>query len=198
MRKSITTILFDFGDVLIKDTTKVLEKKYDFDSMTKTNQKKYVQAFHNSEIGKIPTKELMNVMHKTLVADMTPKEIENYILHSKLLPPWRLALKLKKLGYRIIIFSNNQKTWPKKFALYLHANFLQFPFINSAKLGIRKPHQDMYRYLLTHYKIDPSEAIFIDDREKNLLPAQKLGIKTFHYTQNYKELVQYLKKSGIY
>jgi putative hydrolase of the HAD superfamily len=197
MKSTINTIIFDFGDVLVQDKSKVLEKEYDFDSMTKANQQKYIRAFHQSETGHIPTRKLLEVIHQTLAPDLGTKQIEEYIIKSKLLPPWKLALRLKRQGYKIIIFSNNQRTWPKKFAKALKADFLQFPFINSAGIGIRKPHENIYRYLLKKYKINPTQAIFIDDRSKNLPPAKKLGISVFHYQHNYRDLIAFLKKNGL-
>jgi putative hydrolase of the HAD superfamily len=194
---NINTIIFDFGDVLVQDRTKVLEQKYNFDGMTPAKQKAYISAFHKAEVGKVSTSELLRVMHQTLVPDMSPKQIADYILGGKLLPAWKLALKLKKAGYKIIIFSNNQRTWPKKFSERLNTDFMQLPFINSATIGLRKPHLDLYRYMLKRYKINPTQALFIDDRSKNLPPAKQLGIKTFHYKQNFNDLKQFLKKHNV-
>jgi HAD superfamily hydrolase (TIGR01509 family) len=197
MKSKITTIVFDFGDVLIQDKTKELESKYDFDSMPAKDKKRYIAAFHKSEIGLIPTKELLTVMHDTLIKNMSTKQIENYILHSIILPPWKLALQLKKKGYRVYIFSNNQRTWPRKFARILQTDFFQFPYINSATAGLRKPHPNFYKLLLSKYDINPNETIFIDDKSKNLPPAEKLGIRTFHYQQNYRRLVTFLKSQKV-
>jgi putative hydrolase of the HAD superfamily len=43
---------------------------------------------------------------------------------------------------------------------------------------MRKPELKIYRLTLKKLKVKPEECIFIDDKEKNLKPAKKLGIKT--------------------
>jgi len=197
MKTSIKTIIFDLGHVIVTDTTKVLEDKYRFDDMSKSKRQKYIRAFHQSESGKIPSSELLKVIHETLIPDMTPKQIEKFITSTPLQAPWKLALRLKKLGYQIIIFSNNQKTWPKKIARFNKVDFHQFPFVNSGVVGLRKPNLNFYNYLLKKYKVNPKATIFVDDRAKNLPPAKQLGIKTFHYKQNYRDLIKFLKQQKI-
>ncbi len=196
-KPKITTIIFDLGNVLVKDSTKVLETRYKFDNLPRSKQLRYIRTFHQSETGKASTAELLKVIHETLVPNMTPKQIEQFNVNTPLLPSWRLAVKLKAAGYRVAIFSNNQKTWPKKIGAYNHVDFFQFPFINSATVGLRKPNLNMYRYLINKLNIDPRETIFIDDREKNLPPAQKLGITTYHYTGDFVKLKAFLKSYGI-
>ena len=44
----------------------------------------------------------------------------------------------------------------------------------------------------------PADRIlFIDDREPNLEAAAKWGMRTFHYTLNFNDLLQYLKDAGL-
>jgi HAD superfamily hydrolase (TIGR01509 family) len=192
----IKNIVFDFGDVLVKDATKLLEKKYKFNSLPVKKQKKYILDCHKAEIGKISTLQLLKTIHQTLDPKESPKQIEEYVTNTYLLPPWKLAKKLSK-NYKIIIFSNNQKLWPKIMAKKLKTNFFQFPFINSAYKKMRKPKIQFYKYLLTSQKLKPNETIFIDDKLKNILPAKKLGIHTFQYSNNHVALRQFLKRHSV-
>ena len=52
----------------------------------------------------------------------------------------------------------------------------------SGEEKTRKPFLDIYTTLLTRYKINPQEAVFVDDNVRNLIPAEELGIKTIHFT----------------
>lgn len=197
MKNKITTIIFDFGGVLVRESTKELEAKYKFDDLPEKRRKRYIAAFHKSEVGKLPTSTLLKVMSETIMTDMTPKQIEDYITATTAQRPWTLLQRLQKRGYKIIIFSNNQKTWPEKIAKYNQMNFQGIPIINSAKVGMRKPNLNFYKYLINKFKINPKQTIFIDDRKKNLPPAQKLGIKTFWYQQNFDELKTFLAKMRV-
>ncbi len=62
---------------------------------------------------------------------------------------------------------------------------------------MRKPNMDIYKYALRKFNIDPHMAVFIDDHRENLVPAKKLGIKTFHYQNNPAGLKKFLKKLGV-
>jgi len=50
--------------------------------------------------------------------------------------------------------------------------------IESSKIGIRKPHPDIYRIACEQMEIEPVEAVFLDDLGINLKPARELGMQT--------------------
>lgn len=47
----------------------------------------------------------------------------------------------------------------------------------SVKLGMRKPHPEIYHYALESLNLSPAEAIFVDDREENVVAARELGMR---------------------
>lgn len=51
-------------------------------------------------------------------------------------------------------------------------------YIESAKVGKRKPELDFYRHALDVVKAKPEECVFLDDIGINLKAAQSLGIRT--------------------
>jgi putative hydrolase of the HAD superfamily len=53
----------------------------------------------------------------------------------------------------------------------------------SNEVGFRKPEKELYEILLQETAIRPQEMLFIDDKLENLVPAEKLGIQTFHLLQ---------------
>lgn len=66
----------------------------------------------------------------------------------------------------------------------------------SGEEKTRKPFMDIYTTLLTRYKINPQEAVFVDDNVRNLIPAEELGIKTIHFTSS-ESLRQELVSLGV-
>ena len=50
--------------------------------------------------------------------------------------------------------------------------------IESSKVGIRKPNPEIYRIACREMKIEPEEAVFLDDLGINLKPARDLGMTT--------------------
>lgn len=192
----ITTIIFDFGDVLIEDRVDKFEKARGLFKLPKAKQKKYFSILHQSETNKKTTANFLKITKKLLAPKFSLKQIENYVLNAEILPPYKLLNKLKKY-YRILILSNNQKNWPQKFAKKTKINLKGIPFINSAKVGMRKPDLKIYQYAIKKYKLKPKETVFIDDQKKNLIPAKKLGIRTIWYRQDIAKLKKDLKKLDI-
>lgn len=193
----IKVIAFDLGDVLVRDDTKRLEKKYNFDGLSKTQQKRYINAFHSAEIGKLSTLDLFRTVQDTLTPNLSIKAIREEVIGVPLIKAnWQLALRLKK-HYRVVILSNSEKNWPHAIARRLKINIKQFPIFNSAYIGIRKPHENFFLYALRELKIKPEQMVFVDDRPANVASAKKLGIHAFLYHHNHSELLKFLRRLKI-
>ena len=68
--------------------------------------------------------------------------------------------------------------------------------IYSFKEHILKPDKRIYEILINTYNINPEETIYIDDKEKNILVANKLGFTGIQCRLN-DSLEELLKKEGI-
>ncbi len=55
------------------------------------------------------------------------------------------------------------------------------PIIYSWEVGMRKPDTDIYDLSLSKLGVDPSEVIFIDDKEGHLDGARKTGLRTIQF-----------------
>ncbi|MDR1418422.1 MAG: HAD family phosphatase [Endomicrobium sp.] len=88
----------------------------------------------------------------------------------------------------------------------LHFNFLQerYPQVFSLfdqiflshELHLRKPEQEIFKYLIKCCNVSPSEIFFTDDLVENVSAAQEHGIKAYVYT-NTVELIKQLSKEQI-
>ena len=54
----------------------------------------------------------------------------------------------------------------------------------SYEIGHRKPDPEAYLEIFKHVDCQPQEVIFIDDKERNLVPARALGINCIHFTSS--------------
>lgn len=67
----------------------------------------------------------------------------------------------------------------------------------SYEVGIRKPEPEIYALTAKKLNLSPEECIFTDDAEKNLMPAEKLGMKTVLFKnpkQAVKDVLVIIKK----
>jgi len=88
---------------------------------------------------------------------------------------------LRRQGVRTYALTNfSAETYPLALA--------RFPFLSdfdgtvvSGQEGVVKPAPAIYQRLLRRYSINPSRAVFIDDRLENVEAARRLGLHGIHF-----------------
>ena len=92
----------------------------------------------------------------------------------------RLVGDLKAAGYRLYVLSNMSREfidYLRRFPVYA-----QFDGeVVSCEELVVKPERRIYEILLDRYALQPSETLFIDDREANIKAARALGIHGFRF-----------------
>ena len=81
-------------------------------------------------------------------------------------------------GMKLWCLSNDVSDWSRKLRIRFGLDRYFRGFIISGDVGIRKPDLAIYRHLIEKGGINPSDAVFVDDRPRNLAPAQELGFTT--------------------
>jgi FMN phosphatase YigB (HAD superfamily) len=130
-----------------------------------------------------------------------PKEQYHHIIKiwfGSYLPHYKIEELVKELKreYRLVVFSGNIKE---------RVEFLQerYGFLDnfddwvfSYEFHKNKNDLDFYKELLNHIKCKPSEALLIDDEQKNVEMAQSLKLKAvqYYYTEH---LIEQLRKYNI-
>jgi 2-haloacid dehalogenase len=61
---------------------------------------------------------------------------------------------------------------------------------------MRKPTPAFYQLLLDRYNVKADEALFIDDNHRNILAAEKMGIRSIHFTSS-EALAEELKRFEV-
>jgi putative hydrolase of the HAD superfamily len=99
---------------------------------------------------------------------------------------WEILEKAAKYFRTFILSNTNAIHQPyyygkieKLYGTYGYAHLFEKTYF-SFELGLRKPNADIFEYVLKDSGIDPSETMFIDDFEENILTAKSLGFQTIH------------------
>lgn len=192
----IKNFIFDFGDVLVTDTAKIFQQRFG-----RHWNKKEVNIFkkicEQDDLGQYTLKQFCQVLRQKLAPKTTIGEVETIISGFKLLKnTWNLANQLA-LRYPVIILSNNSKDGPNLIAKKLGIAYKKIPFVNSSKVGLRKPDLAIYKFVFKNFGFRPEQTLLIDDKKINLIPARRLGCLTFEYKKNYKKLLSFLKHHGV-
>ncbi|MBI2112015.1 HAD-IA family hydrolase [Candidatus Woesearchaeota archaeon] len=98
--------------------------------------------------------------------------------------------------YKVATYSNYNKVyWDliiKKIDLSQYFDIILVSYMVKA----RKTEKEGFEYLIKKIGAKPKEIVFLDDSEKNLLAAAKLGINTILF-KNKEQLIRELKKLEV-
>lgn len=90
---------------------------------------------------------------------------------------------LKNSGrYKIYALTNwSAETFPVALKKFEFLSWFDGIVVSGAE-KMRKPAPEFYQILLERHLVKAEEALFIDDNYRNILAAEKLGIKSIHFT----------------
>ncbi|MBQ9748844.1 MAG: HAD family phosphatase [Clostridia bacterium] len=66
----------------------------------------------------------------------------------------------------------------------------------SAEIGMTKPSEGIYRYLLDTYGLDADECLFVDDNAANIAGCEAVGIRGYLFDGDVEKLAEYLRLIG--
>jgi putative hydrolase of the HAD superfamily len=105
------------------------------------------------------------------------------------------ALEVKAAGFRVGILSNIGEELADVLAAQTWAQQLDHNTW-SCRLRLAKPDPAVYRSALAGLGVDPQEALFLDDRQENVLSAQSIGLNAILF-RNIQKLADDLQSAGF-
>jgi 2-haloacid dehalogenase len=204
MSKSINSIIFDLGGVLIDwNPLYVFDENY-FDSLEKRDY--FFQNICTSEWNEEQdagrsiveaTEELVKKFPdwEQPVRDFYGRWTE--MLKAPIPESVEIFRHLKESGKYKLYALTNWQTGLFDIALVRY-NFLHWfdGRVVSGEEKTRKPFPEFYQRLLDRYNVKAEEAIFIDDNLRNVKAGEDLGIKGIHF-QSPGQLMNELVSAGI-
>ncbi len=192
--------MFDWGGVCAKGKLgHVLGKQ--LSSKMKRGHKSITAAYlkycWDYQKGKVGAAGFWKQVQKELDTNMKHEHLVKHHVTARQLNKGVVDLIKRLRGkYRLVLVTNTYKEY------YEHSNRkygidkMFEDIVLSYKIKGRKPEPKVYQEALRRARCKASECVFIEDKEKHLAPARKIGMKTILYT-NQKELKKRLKKMGV-
>jgi len=193
MSRKIETIIFDFGGVIIdidpeltmKEFGKLGARKLDAEHMNEFVSniiRKFEKGILTPESFRRRASEFLDIK----VSDQEFDDAWNALLYD--IPQKRIkAIEDAKKHYQIFLLSNSNEI---HYDLYVRDLQLRFGYHEfdelfdksyfSFDMHLAKPDSLVYEFILNQHDLDPSKTLFIDDNKENIIPAQKLGMCTYH------------------
>ena len=181
----IKAVIFDYGGVLKDGTPLPVEISEAFNISLEELDKlkdKTVPLFKLLNSGLIDEEnfwhKIAEAIEKPLPSDCIRlgREIyrKRFSLNTKLLA---FAKLIKSKGFKIAVLSNIAEFQAE--IIRENGGYDDFnPVVLSYEEKVNKPDLAIYLSALERIKLKPNECIFIDDKERNLLPARDLGMQT--------------------
>ena len=187
--EGIKNIIFDLGGVLLDlDVGQSIRAFQDLgltDVIKPGGWGYHHQVFLDMEQGLLTEKEFRDGIRELLPKPVRDDEIDQAWCAMLIdFAPEKISL-LQELQakYQLFLFSNTNSIhinhfhgiFSKKFGFPLPALFVKDYYSNEIK--IRKPSVESYQFVLNDAGLEPAETLFIDDSDKNVEGAQKVGMQ---------------------
>lgn len=179
----IKNLVFDIGGIIIDDGYQNLAKVLGISNMQAKNLAKicYGKEFKKCVLGECEQNELIqNLINKYPEYEKELKFVLSTENLSKIIPYFEDNInkiyRLKGQGYRIYFLSNLTKF---TYDYITKSKTVLNDFcggVYSFEEHLAKPDKKIYLRLLEKFNLVPSETIFFDDKEKNVISAQSVGI----------------------
>ncbi len=192
----IKAVIFDYGGVFVKykpgDIYVTAGQKLGVGDRVSAFVKKYY-----SIMGKMTRGEILKHISKT---GINPKVWERNVV--QLLEKRKrrkelvaLAKRLKKKGYVVSLLSNVNSITARFNKTRGYYDIFS-PFILSCEVKAMKPQKKIYRIALRRIGLSPKACVFIDDHDRCIKTAKKLGMHAIPYKTS-SQVMKDLKKLGV-
>ena len=199
----IKAVIFDLGDtVFVPDWTAMNQAMLNETGVSIILSPDIKEIYSNEVIvGRRSMKDIFGKIIETTgkIIDanfVVQKYAQNYNKYTKVNDKMILLIKSLKNKYKLYGLSNTNEIHgevnkKRKLFSYFDKVFLSY------ELGMRKPSEELYFYVLKDINFSPNEVLFIDDKQENIDVAKKLGVNVIKY-ENYDKLASALANLGLY
>lgn len=189
--RNVTTLIFDFGGVIINLNMQRCINK--FRELGFVDIDKYLNNFVQSGIflqfekGQINAEEFRAEIRKHIPAPLTDEQIDQAWCSFLVDIPdekFDLLLELRK-KFKVLLLSNtNPIHMAYADSLFIrHKGLPMSEYFDkrylSYEMRAAKPDAEIFEKLLADAGVSPGECVFFDDGSKNIEQARKLGIQTY-------------------
>jgi 2-haloacid dehalogenase len=183
-----TTVIFDFGGVLIDWNPRHLYRKLidDEEEMEHFLATVCTPSWNEQQDGGRPLSEAT-----ALLADRFPQQIDlitayydrwTEMVKGPMEPSIAVLAELHERGVPLYGLT----TWSAETYPYVEGRYDFMDWFDgivvSGRERMKKPDEDIFRLLLDRYDLDASDTVFIDDNLANIATARRLGIHGIPFT----------------
>ncbi len=189
---SINTIFFDWGGVIADDPgneflSLLLKNIGASDEQVQIIYDTYMRRFMRGELSEAEYWNELRINYGLTIHDSISDDFKNWRGLYKNDDILALVTKARALGLQTAVLSN---VIEPTYNVLLAAGYYDYfdEVIASCQVGFAKPQQEIYQIALDRLHTTAAQSVFIDDKQKNLTPAEKMGFETI-LAQNPKQII---------
>lgn len=199
----VANIIFDLGGVVLTEDDAWLHGSETKKLLGGTEISEILEAWKvawpDAKNGKTSEDEFFSAFLSKLNLEKTPELItglkEIYRAYAGEGNAFSFLEKLKP-NYNLYSLTNISRDWlaykVSRFGLNKYFKLI----VSSCGEGIGKPEKEIYKSLINKASIVTEESLFIDNFERNLIPAREMGFKTILF-ESYDQTEADLKSMGV-
>jgi putative hydrolase of the HAD superfamily len=178
----INTIFFDWGGVIAGDPddgfwAQLLKDSGASDEQTQEIYDTYMQRFMRGEITEAECWNGLRLNYDLTIPDTISDEFKKWRGLVKNDDIVALISRAKTSGLQVALLTN---VIEPTYNVLSEAGYYDYfdVVIASCKVGLAKPQDEIYQLALDRLHTTAEQSVFIDDRQKNLDPATRMGFTT--------------------
>lgn len=180
--EKIKNVVFDLGGVVFARDPRKFEPEFIkfFSYILLPEMPKFWEDYDR---GVVTMDEVITTLadYNACDRDLAERNLLRSIATQEEIPATRaLIAALHEAGYRLYVLSNMSR----EFIEFLRRKDVYTYFMGevvSCEEHVVKPDPRIYTTLTERYSLEPSETLFIDDREKNVAAAREFGWQGYHF-----------------
>jgi FMN phosphatase YigB (HAD superfamily) len=182
----VEAIVSDVGGVIVRDDFKSFFAQ--FEPEIGMSGEAFYALMVGSEEWKVFNKDFITeeelwrrLAPKLRVEDEVAGELRQWRKILIPIPETIHILEKVRRRYPLYCLSNVDKTTTH----YLQERYRTYDIFDGTVLsweaGMRKPEMGIYELVIRRFNLTPERALFIDDKERNLVPARRVGFQTIAF-----------------
>jgi len=171
----IKNIIFDNGGVFVEDSWLLYQERLKelYGNQYEEIISQVYPVTREAVVGKM---SFQSFKEKLAELVRNPEEIPQFLIPRSVDREMAdYALKLKS-DYHLILLTNDISSFRADNQVWHLENIFGDDMFCSSEMGVAKPSPGAFEYVLKSKNLQPSECLFVDDKERNVLVAQQLGI----------------------
>jgi putative hydrolase of the HAD superfamily len=191
-------LIFDLGGVVVRWDPEGIIARASLDSKLKADLFSHPDWLEVDRGAATPEEFARRMASRTGIGEADLNRLVQFVPASLVPFPETVDLlyRLKARGYPLYCLSNMGHASID----YLEREHPFFELFSgrviSCRIRLCKPEPGIYEHALRTYRLEPQETVFIDDVEKNVAAAARLGIRTIHL-RNVADCERELRALGV-